>query len=144
MGIDKLVIKPERPSDLLDLVKVLGKHLLVRSTDGARIDTQSGLALQPLKRRNLAQIKRPLPLEVLERAKIHIVDTFAAMISGSRLLPGKRAIDYVKALGGRPEAGIMGTRLVTLEGFEAIAYPTDRAAYGRLCRLLSRLARTSC
>lgn len=33
---------------------------------------------------------------------------------------------------------IVGVRLVTLDGFEAIAYPTDRKAYGRLCRLLSR------
>ena len=30
-----------------------------------------------------------------------------------------------------------GVRLVTQEGFEAIAYPMDRVAYGRLCRLLS-------
>ncbi|GJD59283.1 error-prone DNA polymerase [Methylobacterium dankookense] len=30
-----------------------------------------------------------------------------------------------------------GMRLVTECGFEAIAYPMDRAAYGRLCRLLS-------
>jgi error-prone DNA polymerase len=30
-----------------------------------------------------------------------------------------------------------GVRLVTMDGFEAIAYPTDRDAYGRLCRLLS-------
>ena len=33
---------------------------------------------------------------------------------------------------------LVGTRLVTTDGFEAIAYPIDRAAYGRLCRLLSR------
>ena len=32
---------------------------------------------------------------------------------------------------------IVGTRLVTVDGFEAITYPIDRAAYGRLCRLLS-------
>src|SRR5580692_7612309 len=32
---------------------------------------------------------------------------------------------------------IVGVRLVTVDGFEVIAYPTDRAAYGRLCRLLS-------
>src|SRR5712672_1744163 len=32
---------------------------------------------------------------------------------------------------------IVGTRLVTTDGFEAITYPTHRAAYGRLCRLLS-------
>jgi error-prone DNA polymerase len=32
---------------------------------------------------------------------------------------------------------LVGTRLVTTDGFEAIAYPTDRTAYGRLCRLLT-------
>jgi error-prone DNA polymerase len=30
-----------------------------------------------------------------------------------------------------------GVRLVATDGFEAIAYPTDRDAYGRLCRLLT-------
>ena len=30
-----------------------------------------------------------------------------------------------------------GVRLVTEDGFEAVTYPMDRAAYGRLCRLLS-------
>jgi len=66
-------------------------------------------------------LKRPLPPEVIDRAKIHIVDTFAAMISGSRLLPGKRAIQYVKALGGKPEAGVMGTRIVTSATNAALA-----------------------
>jgi error-prone DNA polymerase len=33
---------------------------------------------------------------------------------------------------------LVGTRLVTIDGFEALAYPTDRQAYGRLCRLLTR------
>ena len=32
---------------------------------------------------------------------------------------------------------LAGTRLVTADGFEVLAYPTDRAAYGRLCRLLT-------
>ena len=32
---------------------------------------------------------------------------------------------------------IVGTRLVTADGFEVLAYPTDRAAYGRLCKLLT-------
>src|SRR5262249_11754183 len=32
---------------------------------------------------------------------------------------------------------LVGTRLVTTDGLEVIAYPTDRSAYGRLCRLLS-------
>jgi len=32
---------------------------------------------------------------------------------------------------------LTGTRLITSEGFEAVCFPTDRAAYGRLCRLLT-------
>jgi error-prone DNA polymerase len=32
---------------------------------------------------------------------------------------------------------IVGARLVTTDGFEAACYPTDRTAYGRLCRLLT-------
>jgi 2-methylcitrate dehydratase PrpD len=58
-------------------------------------------------------LRKKLPPAVSERAKIHIVDTFAAMISGSRLLPGKQAIRYVKTLGGKAEAGIVGTPIVT-------------------------------
>jgi error-prone DNA polymerase len=33
---------------------------------------------------------------------------------------------------------LVGTRLVTTDGFETIAYPIDREAYGRLCKLLSQ------
>ena len=32
---------------------------------------------------------------------------------------------------------LVGARLVTTDGFEAVCYPVDRAAYGRLCRLLT-------
>src|SRR6202048_997738 len=32
---------------------------------------------------------------------------------------------------------LVGTRLVTSDGFEVLAYPTDRTAYGRLCRLIT-------
>ena len=32
---------------------------------------------------------------------------------------------------------LVGVRLVTTDGFEVLAYPTDRAAYGRLCKLLT-------
>src|SRR5262245_48981223 len=66
-------------------------------------------------------IRKPLPSEVAARAKLHLVDTFAAMISGSRLLPGKTAIAYVKTLGGVPEAGVTGTRIVTSAANAALA-----------------------
>src|SRR6476661_2420706 len=32
---------------------------------------------------------------------------------------------------------LVGARLVTTDGFETVCYPIDRAAYGRLCRLLT-------
>ena len=46
----------------------------------------------------------------------------------------------VRAHTAAKEAGIrlaVGARLFTTEGFEAVCYPIDRAAYGRLCRLLT-------
>src|SRR5581483_4671044 len=33
---------------------------------------------------------------------------------------------------------LVGTRLVTTDGFEVLTYPTDREAYGRLCQLLTK------
>ena len=43
-----------------------------------------------------------------------------------------------RAAAGEPGIRFLpGVRLVTEEGFEAVAYPMDRAAYGRLCRLLT-------
>jgi error-prone DNA polymerase len=32
---------------------------------------------------------------------------------------------------------LVGARLLTSDGFETVCYPTDRSAYGRLCRLLT-------
>ena len=46
----------------------------------------------------------------------------------------------VRAHTAAKDAGIrllVGARLITTDGFEAVCYPTDRAAYGHLCRLLT-------
>ena len=73
--------------------------------------------ISPLMRQLSAHIagalKKSLPEEVVERARVHLVDTIAAIISGTRLFPGKRAIAYVKPLGAKREAGVIGTRIVT-------------------------------
>src|SRR5260370_20594297 len=37
----------------------------------------------------------------------------AAIVSGSRLVPGERSIAYVKTLGGAKEALVVGTRILT-------------------------------
>jgi len=66
-------------------------------------------------------LKRPLPREVLEKTKHHVLDTIAAMVSGSRLLPGKKAIAFAKTLGGVKEACVIGSRLVTSAQHAALA-----------------------
>ncbi len=57
--------------------------------------------------------RRALPRAVTERAKLHLLDTLAAMLSGSRLLPGRRAIAFAAAQGGAREACVIGSRTVT-------------------------------
>ena len=64
---------------------------------------------------------KPLPREVTERAKLHLLDTLAAMVSGSRLLPGRRMIAYVKTLGGTQESSVAGTHIVTTAVNAALA-----------------------
>src|SRR6266498_5331699 len=68
-----------------------------------------------------AALRRPLPPAVIEKTKYHILDTIAAMISGSRLAPGMRAIGYVKTLGGVKEACVIGTNVLTTAENAALA-----------------------
>ena len=56
---------------------------------------------------------RPLPEEVAEKARHHVLDTLAAMISGTHLHPGKMAVSYITTLGGTKEATVIGTRFRT-------------------------------
>lgn len=66
-------------------------------------------------------LRRKLPRAVADKTKHHIIDTLAAMVSGSRLAPGVMAISYVRRLGGVKEAGIAGTRIVTSSVNAALA-----------------------
>ena len=54
----------------------------------------------------------PLPEEVLEKAKQHILDTFAAMISGSELPPGRAALEFARAYGGKEIATVVASKIV--------------------------------
>jgi 2-methylcitrate dehydratase PrpD len=65
--------------------------------------------------------RKPLPPAVMEKAKHHLLDTVAAMVSGSRLLAGERAISYVRSLGGTKEACVIGSRIVTSAANAALA-----------------------
>ena len=57
--------------------------------------------------------ERALPPDVLEKAKHHILDTFAAMVSGSELPPGKAALALARAQAGRPVATVVGSSILT-------------------------------
>src|SRR6266478_5698098 len=56
--------------------------------------------------------ERALPDEVVEKAKHHILDTLAAMISGSELPPGRAAIQFVPAYGGKEVATVVASNIV--------------------------------
>ena len=55
---------------------------------------------------------RALPEPVLERARRHTLDTFAAMVSGSGLVPGHAAIRFARAYGGPPVATVVASTLL--------------------------------
>ena len=56
-------------------------------------------------------LDRELPAEVVARTKLHVLDTLAAIVSGSRLKPGNLAARYVDSLGGKPQAMVIGTAI---------------------------------
>ncbi len=64
---------------------------------------------------------RVLPPAVVAKTRLHILDTLAAILSGSRLKPGEMAARYVGTLGGVPEATVIGTKLVIGAAHAALA-----------------------
>jgi 2-methylcitrate dehydratase PrpD len=64
---------------------------------------------------------RALPAEAAEHTKHHLVDTLAAMISGSQLLPGAAAQKYMGAHSGKGRASIVATALTAAPADAALA-----------------------
>ena len=56
--------------------------------------------------------ERKLPDEVTEKTKQHILDTLAAMISGSKLLPGQRALQFAQAYGGKEVSTVVAANIL--------------------------------
>jgi 2-methylcitrate dehydratase PrpD len=54
----------------------------------------------------------PLPEEALEKTKQHILDTFAAMVSGAALAPGRFAINFARAHSGEKTATVAASDVV--------------------------------
>jgi 2-methylcitrate dehydratase PrpD len=55
---------------------------------------------------------QPLPQEALENTKQHILDTFAAMVSGSELAPGRFAINFARAHSAEKTATVAASDVV--------------------------------
>lgn len=59
-----------------------------------------------------AAAEHDLPADAAEQAKHHLLDTLAAMISGSQLLPGQAALRYIGSYAGKGSATIVGRPLI--------------------------------
>ena len=54
------------------------------------------------------------PDHVIEKTKFHFLDTIASMISGSTMLAGEKAIQFIQAQGdSAPQASLLGTKIKT-------------------------------
>jgi 2-methylcitrate dehydratase PrpD len=73
-------------------------------------------------------LDRDMPPGVVAKTKMHVLDTIAAMVSGSRLKAGELAGRYVDGLGGKPQATVIGTSIVTSTVNAALA--NGMAAHG--------------
>ncbi len=60
-----------------------------------------------------AAASQPLPDEVAEKAKHHVIDTFAAILSGVALPVGKMSLGYFDTQGGSAEASVAGRSVLT-------------------------------
>ena len=81
--------------------------------------------------------ERDLPAGVIEKAKHHILDTLAAMVSGSRLRPGEMVKKFIQKQAGTREAQVAGSQIITsaihaafANGIMAHADETDDAHSG--------------
>lgn len=62
-----------------------------------------------------------LPPEVIHKTKLHVLDTVAAIISGSQLKPGKFAATFVQGLGSRAKSSVLGTNIMVSATDAALA-----------------------
>src|ERR1700732_2262981 len=80
---------------------------------GGRLSAQpAGPVITELSKYMSEAGSRPLPEEALEKTKEHILDTFAAMISGVNLPPARLAMQFARALGGEKTATVVCSNLL--------------------------------
>src|SRR6267142_3241734 len=74
-----------------------------------------------LARYMVAARDQELPAAVLLECKHRILDTFGAMVSGSRMTPGMMGLKYARGLGGEVQASVIGSKFRTTAVNAALA-----------------------
>ena len=78
----------------------------------ARLRAEVGPVMATLAAYMAAAKDRPIPAAILDETKHHVLDTFAAMVSGAELPAGQTTLAYARTLSGRPEATVAASPLV--------------------------------
>jgi 2-methylcitrate dehydratase PrpD len=78
----------------------------------ARAEQPVGPVMARLSQYMAAAGSVPLPQLALEQAKLHILDTLGAMVSGATLRPGKLAIAFARNYGGEKVATVVASDVV--------------------------------
>jgi 2-methylcitrate dehydratase PrpD len=61
----------------------------------------------------IAARRTKLPAEVVQKGKSHILDSLAAVVSGSTLTPGQLGLQHARDQGGKEECSVLGSNLKT-------------------------------
>jgi len=69
----------------------------------------------------LAARQVQLPAPVMQKGKSHLLDSLAAVVSGSTLKPGKLGLQHAREQGGREECSVLGANLRTTPIMAAFA-----------------------
>src|SRR3990172_1985301 len=95
------------------MLKAAGSTLAAAAIPRVRLLAQApGPVMTALSTYMAEAAARAIPPDAVEHAKHHILDTIAAMISGSELPPGQAALRFARAQGGKGTATVVGSNLV--------------------------------
>jgi 2-methylcitrate dehydratase PrpD len=78
----------------------------------AAADPEPGRVIEVLSSYMAEARNRALPDKVLVETKHHTLDTFAAMVSGSELPPGRMAFDFARSYGGGKMATVVASQIL--------------------------------
>lgn len=91
----------------------LSSSRMFAQTSGTKPDPGPGRVMSTLSSYMSAARTHALPQDVTDQAKFHLLDTLAAMISGSELPPGQAAQRHLREHSGSGTVTVVGTAMTT-------------------------------